>query len=83
MFDCLYLRKYIAPKSTRITEILAGFRKFHDELLKYKEEIEARLPDYPHIRTMCVNDYNLDHVGQILKGNILEKTLNKFSKAKE
>lgn len=41
MFDNLYLRKYIAPKSTRITEILGGFRLFHDELLKYKEEIET------------------------------------------
>jgi len=82
MFDCLYLRKYIAPKSTRIMEILQGFRDFHDELNQYRELIKLKLKDYPNTLNMNVNSFNLTHVEQILQGNILEKTLKVFKQRK-
>ena len=79
MYDNLYLQKYIAPKSTRISEILQGFRTFYDELNKYKAVIKEKLMNHPDILNMNVSQYNLNHVEQILKGNILEKTLRQFN----
>jgi len=47
MFDSMYLRKYICPKSRKINDILLGFKLFYNKLVKYKQKIYTELEKHP------------------------------------